>query len=54
VKRMVSDYQHWHLSEEAHIVTLTVNRPEAMNSLTPETLCELRDITAQLCARSDV
>jgi enoyl-CoA hydratase/carnithine racemase len=51
---MMSEYQHWLLSEEAHIVTLTLNRPEVMNSLAPETLYELRDITAQLRTRRDV
>jgi enoyl-CoA hydratase/carnithine racemase len=44
---MMSEYQHWLLTEEAHIATLTLNRPEAMNSLTAETLYELRDITAR-------
>ena len=51
---MMSEYQHWLLSEEAHIVTLTLNRPEVINSLVPETLYELRDITAQLRTRRDV
>ena len=51
---MMSEYQHWLLSEETHIVTLTLNRPEVMNSLVPETLYELRDITAQLRTRRDV
>jgi enoyl-CoA hydratase/carnithine racemase len=45
---MMSEYQNWLLTEEAHIATLTLNRPEAMNSLTAETLYELRDITAYL------
>jgi enoyl-CoA hydratase/carnithine racemase len=50
----MSEYQHWLLSEETHIVTLTINRPEVMNRLAPETLYELRDITAQLRTRRDV
>ena len=48
------EYQHWLLAEEAHIATLTLNRPETNNSLTPETLQELRAITAQLRARREV
>jgi enoyl-CoA hydratase/carnithine racemase len=51
---MMPEYQHWLLTEEAHIATLTLNRPEAMNSLTAETLYELRDITAYLRTRKDV
>ena len=51
---MMSTYRHWLLSEEAHVATLTLNRPEAMNSLTSEMLYELRDISAYLRTRSDV
>jgi enoyl-CoA hydratase/carnithine racemase len=54
MERMMSEYQHWLLTEEAHIVTLTLNRPDTMNSLTAETLYELRDITAYLRTRKDV
>jgi enoyl-CoA hydratase/carnithine racemase len=50
----MSDYQHWLWTEKAHIATLTLNRPEAMNSLTAETLYELGDITAHLHARKDL
>jgi len=50
---MMSEYQHWLLTEEAHIAILTLNRPEAMNSLTAETLYELRDITAYLRTRKN-
>ena len=49
----MSEVQHWLLTEEAHMATLTLNRPEAMNSLTAETLYELRDITAYLRTRKD-
>jgi len=51
---MMSEYQHWLLSEEGHLATLTLNRPDAMNSLTPKTLYELRDVTAYLCTRRNV
>lgn len=45
---MMSEYQHWVLSEEGHIATLTLNRPDTLNSLSSETLYELRDITVYL------
>jgi enoyl-CoA hydratase/carnithine racemase len=54
MKPMMSEYQHWLLSEEGHVATLTLNRPDAMNSLTSETLYELRDITAYLRTRRNV
>ena len=47
-------FPRWLLSEEAHTATLTLNRPETMNSLTPDTLYELRDITARLRTRRGV
>ena len=50
----MSEVQHWLLTEEAHMATLTLNRPEVMNSLTAETLYELRDITAYLRTRRNV
>jgi enoyl-CoA hydratase/carnithine racemase len=53
LERMMSEVQHWLLTEEAHIAILTLNRPEAMNSLTAETLYELRDITAYLRTRKN-
>ena len=52
--RMMAEYRNWLLTEEAHIATLTLNRPDAMNSLTTETLFELCDITAYLRTRRDV
>lgn len=51
---MMSEYQHWLLTEEAHVATLTLNRPDAMNSLAAETLYELRDITIHLRTRKNV
>ena len=50
----MSQYQHWLIAEDAHIVTLTLHRPQANNSFTPETLSELRLITADLSARDEV
>ena len=49
----MSDYQHWLLSQEGHVATLTLNRPSEANSLTAETFYELRDITAHLRTRKD-
>ena len=48
------EYRNWLLSEEAHIATLTLDRPDAMNCLTAETLFDLRDITAYLRTKRDV
>lgn len=50
----MSEYQNWLLTEEAHTATLTLNRPDDLNSLTAETLYELRDITAYLRTRKGV
>lgn len=50
----MSEYSNWLLSREAHVATLTLNRPQAINSLTAEALFELRDITAHLRTRQDV
>jgi enoyl-CoA hydratase len=50
----MSEYRHWLLSQEAHVATITLNRPDAMNSLTADALYELRDISAYLRTRSDV
>lgn len=41
-------YENWLLSKADHITTLTLNRAEKMNSLTPETLHELRAIAREL------
>jgi enoyl-CoA hydratase/carnithine racemase len=49
----MSDYEHWLISEQDHVVTLTLNRPQADNRLLPQTFYELRDITAQLRANKD-
>jgi enoyl-CoA hydratase/carnithine racemase len=50
----MSDYEHWLVKQRAQTVTLTLNRPHEQNNLTPETLFELRDITACLRNRKDV
>jgi enoyl-CoA hydratase/carnithine racemase len=48
------EYQEWLLTEDRHVATLTLNRPQAMNSLTVEALHELRHITGVLAERSDI
>ena len=51
---MIPEYENWLLTKDARVATLTLNRLDAMNSLTAETLYELRDITAFLRTRRDV
>ncbi len=41
-------YRNWLVTTEGHVATVTLNRPEAKNSLTLEALAELRAMTAQL------
>jgi enoyl-CoA hydratase/carnithine racemase len=50
----MSDYEHWLVTQQAHTATLTLGRPHEQNNLTPESLYELRDITAYLRNRKDV
>ena len=50
----MTEYQNWLLSEEGHIATLTLNRPEAGNNLTPETLYELSEVSKTLRKRSNI
>jgi enoyl-CoA hydratase/carnithine racemase len=51
---MMPEYENWLLAEDARVATLTLNRPDAMNSLTAEMLYELQDITAYLRTRRDL
>ncbi len=50
----MSEYEHWLIEEQDRAVTLTLNRPEAQNTLAPQTFYELHDITAYLRTRKDV
>jgi enoyl-CoA hydratase/carnithine racemase len=50
----MANYRYWQLSEDDHIASLSLNRPQAMNSLTAETLYELREVTGYLRGRPDV
>jgi enoyl-CoA hydratase/carnithine racemase len=47
-------YQNWLLTTQAHVATLTLNRPDTLNDLSLETLYELRDASAYLSTRQDV
>jgi enoyl-CoA hydratase/carnithine racemase len=49
----MNPYQHWKMTVEDHIATLTLDRPEAENSLLLETLAELRVVTEDLKADKD-
>jgi enoyl-CoA hydratase/carnithine racemase len=51
---MVSAYKHWLLSEQGHVATLTLNRPQVSNSFDTQTLYELREVTAYLRAEKDI
>ncbi len=48
------EYQNWLLTEKGHIATLTINRPDKLNSLTAETLFELREITYYLKTKDEI
>lgn len=50
----MSTYQHWQITSNDNIATLTLNRPEANNSLLLETLAELRTITKDLSADKEI
>jgi len=54
MEHVMSEYKNWLLTEEVHVATLTLNRPDELNNLTAETLFELRDITAYLCSRKSI
>jgi len=50
----MTDYENWILEIDQPIATLTLNRAEHMNSLTTDTLHELRDIAHELRDNRDV
>lgn len=41
-------YRNWLITEQAHTLYLTLNRPETLNVLTVDTLIELRDISRDI------
>jgi enoyl-CoA hydratase/carnithine racemase len=51
---MAAKYEHWLLTMEGQIATLTLNRSEVNNTLTSQTLHELRDAIRDLRANKDV
>lgn len=50
----MTDYQNWTLRIDQKIANLTLNRAEKLNSLTVDTLHELRDIATSIKDNSDV
>lgn len=48
------EYQNWLFNQRDHIATLTLNRPDQSNRLTPETFQELHDITDHLSISKDI
>ncbi|MFW5691260.1 MAG: enoyl-CoA hydratase/isomerase family protein [Chloroflexota bacterium] len=50
----MTGYAHWTLTQVDRIVTLTLDRAQALNTLTPEALYELRDISAALAGEEAV
>ena len=50
----MTTYHNWQLAIDNRIATLTLNRPKALNCLTPDTLHELRDISQMLNENRDV
>ncbi len=51
---MTFGYANWVLTIDEHIAALTLNRAEALNSITPETLRELRAITTEVRTNRDI
>lgn len=47
-------YQNWTVTYDDRIATLTLNRAAHYNSITPDTLLELRQITGELAGDHDV
>jgi enoyl-CoA hydratase/carnithine racemase len=45
---------HWHCSDDGHVATITLNRPDKKNPLTFESYAELRDLFRDLAYASDV
>lgn len=46
--------KHWNLHIEGHIATLVIQRPQALNSLTPDALFELHEISGRLASDEDI
>ncbi|MEO1434414.1 MAG: enoyl-CoA hydratase/isomerase family protein [Bacteroidota bacterium] len=50
----MNTYQHWTLTTQNHIATLTLNRPEQKNRIDETTLFELREIAHYIAGESDI
>ncbi len=48
------EYEHWLLTQEGRIATLTLNRPEVDNTITSHTLHEMCDAITELRSNRDV
>src|SRR5579884_633111 len=46
-------WRHFRYAEEDGVATVTFDRPERLNALTFEVYADIRDLTAELKARSD-
>ncbi|MCU0447527.1 MAG: enoyl-CoA hydratase/isomerase family protein [Microscillaceae bacterium] len=51
---MSSPYQNWIITERDPLITITLNRPQAFNSLTADTLNELRDIAIYIKSKPNI
>jgi enoyl-CoA hydratase/carnithine racemase len=50
----MQEHQDWLFTQEGHIATITLNRPEVQNNITNRTLVELREISSQVGEQKDV
>jgi enoyl-CoA hydratase/carnithine racemase len=48
------NYQNWLFEIQDHVATITINRPQKLNSLSADTLYELREISHELQNNVDV
>ena len=47
-------YNNWQFKVDNHIATMTINRPKALNSLSTDTLMELKAISEHIQANDDI
>ena len=50
----MNEYKNWLFDVTDRVATLTLNRAEKMNSITPEALLELRELVGVINGRSDI
>lgn len=51
---MMKEYENWLFEVDDRVATLTLNRAAKMNSMTSETLLELRELVGVINGRSDI